>query len=248
MARPGLFSHRKFRKLSRLLKSEALAVGHLELLWHAAYEDGEARLGGALEVESAARWKGKRGVLIAALVDSGFVDDLGGDAYAVHDLLEHAPAYVRKRRQRETERRLTDQSVTSQRLVADSTLTTTPAPCSLHPLPTTTTSSNSPPANLDTLAVPARVKPAKRNGHDPEIVRFFDAFYADYPRHQGKQAALKAFAKLKPDRDVLRAINRDIHAKIERGDWLPEDPERSRFIPLPATYLNGRRWEDESHG
>lgn len=109
-------------------------------------------------------------------------------------------------------------------------------------------SSNSPAANVDTPVAPARVKRTKTNGHDPELVRYFDAFYADYPRHQGKQAAFKAFIKLKPDRDVLRVISRDIHAKIEAGDWDPGDSERVRFIPLPATYLNGRRWEDESYG
>ena len=118
MARPGLFSHRKFRKLSRLLKSDALAVGHLELIWHAAYEDGEARLGGSHEVESAARWEGEPGVLIAALVDSGFVDDLGGDQFEVHDLWDHAPEYIQRRAEREAQRRAKGQTISDVRRAA----------------------------------------------------------------------------------------------------------------------------------
>ncbi len=104
-----------------------------------------------------------------------------------------------------------------------------------------TTSSNPPPEDLDPLS---RVKPAKRNGYDPELLKFFEAFYADYPRHEGKQAALKAFVRLKPDIALLRSIVEDVGRRIEIGAWLPRDPERCKFIPLPATYLNGRRWED----
>lgn len=245
MARPGLFSHRKFRKLSRLLKSDALAVGHLELMWHTAYEDGEARLGGADEVESAARWKGKRGVLVAALLDSGFIDEMGGGTYAVHDLFAHAPAYVKKRQAREAQRRSSDQSVTSQCPVSDSTLTTTPAPCSLHPLPApspnTTTSSD--PASPDLDALP-RVKPKNGKRPDPELVRLFGLFYEDYPRHEGKQQALKAFLKIAPDRATLLRIADDMDSRINDGRWQPDDPEKCKFIPLPASYLNGRRWED----
>lgn len=247
MARPGFFSHRKFRHLSRLLNSEAKAVGHLELMWHSAYEDGEARLGAGPEVESAAKWKGERGRLVAALLESGFIDSHDDGTFSVHDLFEHAPAYVRKRQVREAQRRQPDETLTSQRLVTDETLADTPAPCSQHPLPapspTTTTSSNPASPDLDTLA---RVKPRNGKKPEPEQVRLFGLFYDDYPRHEGKQAALKAFVKLAPDKQLLLKIADDMDARIEDGRWQPDDPERSRFIPLPATYLNGRRWEDNN--
>lgn len=111
----------------------------------------------------------------------------------------------------------------------------------LAPKTTTTTSSNPPSEELDAHS---RVKPAKRNGYDPELVRLFDLFYSDYPRHEGKQAALKAFIKLAPDQVVLLAIADDMDARVNDGRWLPDDQERCKFIPLPASYLNGRRWED----
>ena len=106
--RPTLLRHRKFARLARLLKSDALAVGHLELLWSVTYESGDEVLGDSDDVEHLARWQGDRGQLVAALVASGFIDeDPKGHIYRVHDLWDHAPEYVRKRRKREQERRAT---------------------------------------------------------------------------------------------------------------------------------------------
>ena len=84
----------------------------------------------------------------------------------------------------------------------------------------------------------------KKNGHHPQAVEWFDAFYYDYPKHEGKQAAFKAFVKLDLSKDLLRAISADLHRRAEDGTWEPDNPDRYKFIPLPATYLNGRRWED----
>jgi hypothetical protein len=95
--------HRKFARLARLIGSEVLARGHLELLWEVAYENGDDLVGDAGDLEHLVKWTGETGNLASALVESGFVD-LDGDRYRVHDLWDHAPDYVRKRRQRESER------------------------------------------------------------------------------------------------------------------------------------------------
>lgn len=106
MARPGLFSHRKFRHLARTLNDEALAIGTLECLWFAAGETCDPRIGDDRDVEIAARWKGAAGVLAPALLAAGFVDrDESGAVYVVHDYWDHAPEYVLKRRVREAKRR-----------------------------------------------------------------------------------------------------------------------------------------------
>lgn len=63
----------------------------------------------------------------------------------------------------------------------------------------------------------------------------FDEFYQAYPRHEGKTDALKAWNSTKPDLlAVLTAL------EWQRQKWT--DP---KYVPLPATYLRGRRWEDE---
>ena len=145
MARPGLARHRKFKRLARDIDDvargfgEVLARGLLETLWDAAYEAGVEYLGDSADVESLAGWRGSEGLLCAALRDAGgdghagFIEEGASTwwpegkpgTFRVHDLWDHAPDYVRKRRQRENERQekgavlrraaVSDQSMTGQR-------------------------------------------------------------------------------------------------------------------------------------
>jgi hypothetical protein len=111
MARPGLMRHRKFLRLAMLVGGPAAARGHLELLWDAAYECGEASVGDATDVELVAGWTGEPGVLFKALLTCGgdgpgFIEETATpNRYQVHDLFHHAPDYVRKRWLREAARR-----------------------------------------------------------------------------------------------------------------------------------------------
>ena len=70
--------------------------------------------------------------------------------------------------------------------------------------------------------------------------RNFDKLWSVYPRHEGKQAALKAFEKINPDDELLERMINAIMAQKKSAQWA--DPQ---FIPHPATWLNGHRWEDE---
>lgn len=68
----------------------------------------------------------------------------------------------------------------------------------------------------------------------------FQAFYDTYPRHAGKVPALKAWKRLSPSPalfSVIMARLKDYVVSVQGKE--------SQFILLPATYLNGRRWEDE---
>ena len=67
----------------------------------------------------------------------------------------------------------------------------------------------------------------------------FEMFWQAYPKKVGKQAALKAFQRVKtPVETLLTAIERQ-----KCGDqW---SRENGRYIPNPATWLNQGRWDDE---
>ncbi len=65
----------------------------------------------------------------------------------------------------------------------------------------------------------------------------FELFWAAYPRKEAKAKAKPAFAKQRAARD-LPAILADIRSRAD--EWRDR-----QFIPLPASYLNARRWEDE---
>ncbi len=67
----------------------------------------------------------------------------------------------------------------------------------------------------------------------------FDRFWAAYPKKVGKQAARKAFDRVKtPVETLLTALERQ-----KRSDQWSRDA--GQYIPNPATWLNQGRWEDE---
>lgn len=70
----------------------------------------------------------------------------------------------------------------------------------------------------------------------------FDAFWKIYPRKVGKQAALKAWNKLKPDLILFTEIESAIERAKRSPAWLKDS---GQFIPHPSAWLNGKRWEDE---
>ncbi len=76
----------------------------------------------------------------------------------------------------------------------------------------------------------------------PPISPLFDSFWAAYPKHQDKQGALKVFEKLKPDQELLDQMLKAINAWKQSEQWTKDG---GQFIPMPATWLNRRRWEDE---
>jgi len=70
----------------------------------------------------------------------------------------------------------------------------------------------------------------------------FSEFYAIYPRHEAKPAAEKAWKRHSLDK-LADTIIADVQARIaDASQWKQAE---KRFVPLPATYLNGRRWEDD---
>lgn len=75
------------------------------------------------------------------------------------------------------------------------------------------------------------------SGSDPDQ---FDEFYAQYPRHVAKESARKAWHKLTPSERSLALL--DV-SRRKAGEWSNKEPQ---YVPHPATYLNGRRWTDET--
>jgi uncharacterized protein YdaU (DUF1376 family) len=89
---------------------------------------------------------------------------------------------------------------------------------------------------------PPNQEPLTKN-HKPNITPDgFDAFWARYPKKTAKPAALKAFKAQKVNGE-LPDILADITRKVASPDW---QKEGGQFIPNPATYLNQRRWEDQT--
>ena len=77
--------------------------------------------------------------------------------------------------------------------------------------------------------------------YDEQTSEGFEQFWAAYPKKQAKQDAVKAFrsAKLKPEQ--LQSVLQDIQRRRASAEWTKDG---GQFVPLPATYLRGKRWED----
>lgn len=70
----------------------------------------------------------------------------------------------------------------------------------------------------------------------------FSRFWSAYPKKVAKAAARKAWDKLKPDEDLTATILSAIEAQKAGEQWRKNG---GQFIPNPATWLNGERWNDE---
>jgi hypothetical protein len=76
-------------------------------------------------------------------------------------------------------------------------------------------------------------------------VRFI-RFWDKYPKKEGKDGAMKTFIKIKPDDPLLDRMLNAIELQRVLKKW--DLKENYQFIPLPQTWLNGKRWEDDHSG
>lgn len=70
----------------------------------------------------------------------------------------------------------------------------------------------------------------------------FERFWQAYPRRENKQRAQAEFEKLNPDDEMLAAMLMAIDRQKGSDQW---QEAGGRYIPHPASWLHGRRWEDE---
>lgn len=82
----------------------------------------------------------------------------------------------------------------------------------------------------------------KKEDKRKKINEYFAQFWAAYPRKEAKANAMKAFEKIDPDEELMGKMLKAIEKKKESSQWKENG---GQYIPHPATWLNGHRWEDE---
>jgi hypothetical protein len=70
----------------------------------------------------------------------------------------------------------------------------------------------------------------------------FDVFWKSYPRKQAKDAAKRAWKKLNPDHTLNTLILTKLEEHKGSEKWREDN---GKYIPHAASWLNGKRWEDE---
>jgi len=78
------------------------------------------------------------------------------------------------------------------------------------------------------------------NGHGPS----FEVFWAAYPKKEGKGACRRWWKEHKPDDELLGLMLAKIEQAKQTQQW---NEQGGKFIPMPATWLNQERWDDEYH-
>lgn len=69
---------------------------------------------------------------------------------------------------------------------------------------------------------------------------WFERFWALYPRKTNRVATIRAWDKLKPDRELCDRMAVALREQIKSDQW--QEPQH---IPHPSTWINGARWQDE---
>ena len=71
----------------------------------------------------------------------------------------------------------------------------------------------------------------------------FGRFWSAYPKKVGKANCERWFARHKVDEETLKAMLESLAYLKTTEQW---QKDGGQYIPNPQTWLNGRRWEDES--
>lgn len=95
----------------------------------------------------------------------------------------------------------------------------------------------------------ARVKPQAKPKSKFDVNAAFNTFYSEYPRHDSKQVALLKFHKIMSEQktdekkeELLSKMLSAVRIQKQSEQW---QREGGKFIPMPSTWLNQQRWEDE---
>lgn len=85
------------------------------------------------------------------------------------------------------------------------------------------------------------IPPISPKGEKSEIEKRFLQFWEVYPRKQAIANARKAFEKINPDETLSNTIIHAVEAQKKCEQW-----QNSKYIPLPASWLNAEQWKDET--
>lgn len=230
--------------------SRSHAYGYLGLIWEAAYQSGDEFIGDENDVEICAEWNGEKGLLVKALLEcgsggEGFIEKVE-NGYYVHDLYDHAPEYVKKRMERETERIKRGETISQVRRDAalkrwskdKADMQTDASDIQLHANGMQTDANGSPPSPAPSPA------PSPKRTLSLDYSEPFKKFWKIHPKSKEKDNTWNEWKKLKLDSQIdmiIEALEAQIENKAE-GDrldiFVPEFQDSKRWI-------KNKKWEDK---
>jgi hypothetical protein len=97
------------------------------------------------------------------------------------------------------------------------------------------------------LVTPIRRRRRKPSDLPPHLMELFEKFWSAWLRKDARKDAEKAFGEIEPEPDdgLVDRMLAAITVQADSNNWRPQVKERRQFIPLPATWIRGKRWKDE---
>lgn len=83
--------------------------------------------------------------------------------------------------------------------------------------------------------------PKHKQAKTPETDEQFKQFWTAYPNKKSKATAYNAWKRLTPDAKLMEQMLKALDQQKLSRQWAEDG---GRYIPYPATWLNGHRWED----
>ncbi|MHB9012404.1 MAG: phage replisome organizer N-terminal domain-containing protein [Ignavibacteriaceae bacterium] len=83
----------------------------------------------------------------------------------------------------------------------------------------------------------------KDKEQDKTVELFFEKFWKAYPKKEDKKKAYIKFQKINPSPELFEKILSGLEIQKKSLQWQKNNGD---FIPLPTTWLNGERWNDEA--
>ena len=245
--------HPKVMRLSACLSMDKDAVvGKLVRLWTWAINNRESGQFTGLDesiIAEVTRYKGEPHVLLDALVSSGLMD-CNEAGYCIHDWDEHVSMLLegRKKKRAQTRERVRKyrerQALIATEAAAKAAAEAAAGASTRNALQERNVTQKSNACNAATVPYhTVYISPYNPPKGEASLYRF-DEFWDAYPKvkHKGKKVAQAAWKKLNPGDELIGVILSAIKAQEQTQDW---QKGNGQYIPYPATWLNGRRWEDE---
>lgn len=242
-----LKDHRKlFDAADELEVSPPHMMGLLVSFWLWALDNAPS---GNLEgitprmIARAAQWEGPAEKLTAALIRAGWLDEKEGGELEIHDWYEYAGKLIDQRQaEKERSQRRRAAAAASSDGTGDDRQTTAGRPKGSRGKAAgrvdqsrqdNTRGDNTPPSPSAEGATPTK---------ESLVDARFAEFWSAYPKKVGKQYALKTWKRLKPTAELHDKIMQAVDAQKRSEQWRRD---KGRYIPNPATWLNGGYWDNE---
>lgn len=197
-------------------------------------------------IARAAQWEGPAEKLAGALIRAGWLDENDDGALSIHDWYEYAGKLIDQRQaEKERSQRRRDEkaaAAASSEKSDDDQQTASGRPKGNRKKAAGRVDQSRPDKRKGDNTPPSPSDEGSEGGKSLLEVRFTE-FWAAYPKKVGKQYALKSWQKIRPDADLHEKIMQAVESQKRDEQWRRDN---GRYIPNPATWLNGGYWDNET--